>query len=840
MAKYGKKFRKIKTKDWEDKYFNYKLLKQKIKKIAYEKEVKNIKNLNNIEKSEIFNNWIKEFTDLVDKEIRIIYIFFSKNEKRLYKEINVYLHIKDDYTNYDMQDYLQQYQELRNLSIFSFNISKYVYYNLQALIKILKKFDKKIIGPQDKDFHIKKNYIITKLEEQNSDILYLINFKMIDEVNVILDDLITCLKENFKLNKKKFKKSIIEYSKDNKKENLLEEKKTLNINQVSNIIEDIHKQIKLNIKNIDIVFSEIAKLFLPWKEFLRISGDVSSRLIQLSRELNSFSGGSGEGMPSYRHNKSIVETITFSKQNSFNIILTLYHAFLYMFCFSIIIPFYPEFIVSDKFWKNENIKNDNKLYYGCLMMMAPLGSLIGYIYESNLFMKTTKIPFIISSFGLIIGNLFYYISIFFKPFFFIFIGRLLIGLFNLRTHNKMYIINFLLKKDVSFYLTMFHTFSILGLSFGFFVNLFFMNLSEENKYVNKYTLGTLLCIIFSLILFILSIKSFTEARSNNFNITSMKTFGLTTKSFASTNNINGNNLNYSNNDNNVNNDTPDNNASNLIFEETINEEASEDLRNKTVMVNDINAQLGSFNKMSNYNDTNLVSLSISELAFKEREGLNSLFSSFFIYLLIVFTTKFISESIYINLPIFIKDYNDENNNEIKEWILPVVFGFSCLFVLLIEFCLRNKNKVISEKKLLIILFLFNLINDFILIFLKKKYSIFYFIIIGLAIIFSNIIEKYSTHFFYSIIPQDYIVCKIQGNIFINVISMFSRIISSVLIICFYKYFNHYEITIYLSFFILSLFCLILFSIYYSDIRIKSISRIMNNLEKNEVKVATEV
>ena len=44
MAKYGKKFRKIKTKDWEDKYFNYKLLKQKIKKIAYEKEVKNIQN----------------------------------------------------------------------------------------------------------------------------------------------------------------------------------------------------------------------------------------------------------------------------------------------------------------------------------------------------------------------------------------------------------------------------------------------------------------------------------------------------------------------------------------------------------------------------------------------------------------------------------------------------------------------------------------------------------------------------------------------------------------------------------------------------------------------------
>ena len=838
MVKYGKKLRKIKTKDWEDKYFNYKKLKQEIKKMVKEKESKNIENLNNIEKDEIFNNWIKEFTDSLDKEIRFIYIFFSKNEKRLYKDINIYLHIKDDYTTYDMQDYLQQYLELKKLSIFSFNISKYVYYNLKAIIKILKKFDKKVIGLQDKDFHIKKNFIVTKLEEQNSDILYLINFKMIDEVNVILEDLIACLKEQFKLNKNKFKKSIIEYSQDDKSENLLEEKKTLNFNQVNNLIEQIHKQIKLNIKNIDIVSSEITKLFLPWKEFLRISGDVSSRLIQLSKELNSFSEGNMEGGTSYRNNKSIVETITFSKQNSCNIILTLYHGLLYMFCLAIIIPFYPEFIISEHFWKNKNIQKDNKLYYGLFMMMAPLGSMIGYIYESNLFMKTTKIPFVLSSFGFILGNLFYFISIYFNPFFFVFLGRLLIGLFNLRTHNKMYIMNFLLKKDVSFYLTMFHTFSMIGLSLGFLLNIFFIDLSEEKKFINKYTFGSLLNIIFSIILSILSIKSFTEARSNNFNITAMKSFGAATKSFSTSinSNINENNANNIN----INNVNDDHNVSNLIFDESLNEEYSEDLRNKTVMVNDINTQLGNFNRMSNYNDTNLVSLSISQLAFKEKEGLNSLFRSFILYLLIIFTTKFINESIFINLPILIKDYNDDNNDEIKAWILPFVFGFSCLLVLFIEFCLRHKNEFISEKTLLIILFFINLINDFILIFLKRKYSVFYFIIISLAIILSNIIEKYSTHFFYNIIPQDYKICKFQGNIFINVISMLSRIISAILIICFYKDYDDYEITIYLLFFILSLLCLLLFLMFYSDIRIKSISRIMNYLGKNEVKVATEV
>ena len=140
------------------------------------------------------------------------------------------------------------------------------------------------------------------------------------------------------------------------------------------------------------------------------------------------------------------------------------------------------------------------------------------------------------------------------------------------------------------------------------------------------------------------------------------------------------------------------NISNLIFEENINEEYSESLKSKAVMINDINEQFGDFNKQNKYNDTNLVSLSIYALAYKEREKLSSLLSSFLIYLIIIFTTKFINETIFINLPIFVMEYNDnENNNDIGLWAIPFVFGISCLLVLFIEFALRNKNKIICEK-----------------------------------------------------------------------------------------------------------------------------------------------
>jgi hypothetical protein len=827
MGKYGKKFRKAKIKEWEKKYLDYKKLKQKIKKLMKEKIDKDFDKLSEIEKDEILGKWIKDFTDNLDNELRTVYIFFSKNEKLLYKDINVYLHIKDDYINYTLEDYVKQYQELKTLSNLSLNMSNYVYVNLQALMKILKKFDKKIIGLNNKNEHIKNSYIISKLEEQNSDVLYLINFKMIDEVNVILDDLIKCLKEQFKNNKNKYKNSFIEYVTDDDENNSNQEKlinNRIDINRACDIMDEYHRQIVENIKNIDMISNNIANLFLPWKEFLRISGDVSSRLIQLSKEL-SFTDSMGEEGRMFRNNKSIVDTLSFSKQNSINIFIILYHAFLYMYSFSVVIPLYPEFI-SSNFWEKKNT-DKNYLYYGFLMMMTSIGALISYIYESTLFRIKTKIPLVISSVGLLIGNALYYTSIYIDPFILLFLGRFLIGVFNLRTHNKMYIINFLLKKDVSFFLTMFHTLSMLGLASGFLLNIGLVYLPEENKIINPYTTGPLLSVILCSILLILSSKFFTEARSRNFNITSMKSFsGNPSKSFISNNNPNIDNEN--NNEHNV---------SNLILEESTNEELNEDLKNKTVMVNDINDQLGNFNRMSKYNDTNLVSLSISELADKEKEGLHSLFSSFLVYLLIIFTTKFINESIFINLPIFIKEEDEKNG---QKWVIPFVFGISCLFVLAIEFMLRNKHKIISEKNLLIVLLSINLVNDFLLIFLRNSYGIFFFIFIGLAIIVAHIIEKYATHFFYSVIPQDYIICKIQGNIFINVFSMFAKIIASILIIALGKNKEYYNLIIYISFTILNFICFVLFIVFYSDIRIKSISRILNKLGKNDVKVATEV
>ena len=209
-----------------------------------------------------------------------------------------------------------------------------------------------------------------------------------------------------------------------------------------------------------------------------------------------------------------------------------------------------------------------------------------------------------------------------------------------------------------------------------------------------------------------------------------------------------------------------------------------------------------------------------------------LFKSFFVYLFIIFTTKFISESIFINLPTFIKQ------EEEKDWITPTLLGCSCLIVLVIEYALKNKNKFITEKKLLIILFILNFIINFVLVFLVNNKSLVYYIILGLSLVFSNIIEKYATHFFNYIIPQNYIVCKIQGNIFINIISMISRIFASILVMAGEN--ELYESIIFILNIIFSLICTVLFVVFYSDIRIKSISRILSEQGKDEIKIASEI
>ena len=778
MVKYGKEFRRNQNLEWRDKYFDYKAKKKMINEYIKKKE--GIAN-NDISFLADLEKWTSEFEQSLDKDIKKVYIFFANKERTLFKRLNESLHLKDSYGNFDLATYLNELKKLKELSDLSLKMSYFIFYNLKAVIKILKKFDKKVITPKNKDYQIRMNYIQTKIEEQNSDILYLIKFKIIDEVNVLLENLINHLMKEFKSNKDILEEDSNEKDLENK---LIEE--LPDMKDATKIINDSYDQIKSHIQEIDKVSARVQKLFMPWKDFLKISTDINSKFLQITRESNI----------NVERTQSLAQTMAVSKDSKYNIFIVLAHGFLYMFSFSVIIP--SSFLIFEKF----NLDYDKSIiYWAILMMMAPLGTLFNYLYEAFLFKKSTKKPLVISCIGLIIGNVLYVIALGLDQIELLLIGRFICGLFNLRTHNKMYIINFLTQKDISFYLTMFHTTSILGLSVGFLLNSGILFIEVNNIYFNNLTIGALISIIFSFILLIISLAMFTEAHSNKFNITSMQMFGE----------------GIINDDDGFNSDRD--------FSYTV--------RKQTTVLKDIDSQLGNFNKENRFDDTNLVSKSVSELALREEGQLHYLLKDFIVYFLIIITTKFINESIYFNSFIFLLDKDDDNR-----WIISLILGASYGLILLVELSLSRKYKFITERTLIIILlFLLFLVNLMFVILYNIENSLYF--LVSLNIIITSITEKYVAHLFLYIMPENYIICRINGNVFINIFSMISRIICSALLLL--SIFEiEYKYIIFIVMTTLCFICLLLYGIFFKEIRIKAINRILKSNPTDEIKIATEV
>ena len=838
MTKYGKIFRKIQLSEWKGRYFDYKRFKQFIKRnnpdniFPIQKDEKKEKDEKDKEKEndnnvyETLEEKIKYFTDELDKEIKRVYVFFSNKEKKLYKDINKCLHQKEDYAEYELNEYLTQFNLLLELSAYNHNLSIFIYYNLKAVLKILKKFDKKIVGKKNKEKHILFNYIQKKLEEQNSDILYLFRFKMIDEVNALMENLIKKLKDQLKINKKKFKReellnddgnniiSINSFDNENNENtaDLIEKKsnennnKGLFYNDVYNNVEIIYKKIKKYMTNIDLFAMNTIKLFRPWKQFLRISSDIGSRLMQINQEGNEIDDDYS------KRKKSLALNFNFSTENKFNIMITLFHGFFYCFSFSVIIPTYTDYI--DDF-------TDEKYFYGLLMMMAPIGALFGFLYETHLFKRSTKIPYILSIVEIIVGNLFYIFAKKLEQISFLFIGRFLIGISNLRTHNKMYIINYLSKKDTNFYLTMFHGASILGSFTGFFINVFYDSntfSSFETFILTEKTIGSLINLVVAIAFLIFVIIKYSEAKSDSFNRLTVSQAHKFNKD------------------------------DNLSLNATLSEDGhnmSIDIQRDSIMVENIDAELEIFNKKNKYDDTNLVTRSVNEIAEQEKENLKALIKAYFVFIFIVFTTKYINEAIVIYFGLNLIKENPEFLKE-HHWVHGLVLSGAYLLVILCVLALSKKVECTRDKFFLIIILSLNLINCSLLIFFSQNKIEILIICSALAIILSNLIQKTASHYFFNIIPSYYILCRIQGNILINIITTLGRIVSSGLLIAYEKN-QEYEIVdeffnavYYIIMTLLSLLSLLFYCIYYSDIRVKAISRIIKNVNKNEIQIATDV
>ena len=226
MTKFGKEFRKYQIKAWQNSYINYKLLKQEIKTIKsnIEKpklksktestiisdighpslkplelvpedsiavEVQDLGSLYNIR----YGGELKRFIDLLENEFRKCYIHFVNMEKELYKRVNNHCYNIPNYRDYIISEICNELKGIRLTVALAKQLNCFINDNVMALKKILKKFDKKfqryfgIIAPK---------YILTHLTSQNSDLEYLLQFKLIDEATSICENNLNILLNIYK------------------------------------------------------------------------------------------------------------------------------------------------------------------------------------------------------------------------------------------------------------------------------------------------------------------------------------------------------------------------------------------------------------------------------------------------------------------------------------------------------------------------------------------------------------------------------------------------------------------------------------------------------------------
>ena len=219
MVKFGKEYRSLQLDEWKKYYLDYKILKRKIKEMKkvlikdlkitdYQKrptlletpllpdESNEKGKVNDIYKAKN-GQYLKEFIELFVKEFKKSYNFFKEIEKALTKKINNHLYIQTSYSTYSL---LELSKEMKSLSLTVYlakSLNAFINDIMTAIKKILKKFDKNfshIYG------FITPHLILQLLSKENSELDYILEFKIIDEISIIAESSAKELKKYFSQN----------------------------------------------------------------------------------------------------------------------------------------------------------------------------------------------------------------------------------------------------------------------------------------------------------------------------------------------------------------------------------------------------------------------------------------------------------------------------------------------------------------------------------------------------------------------------------------------------------------------------------------------------------------
>ena len=636
----------------------------------------------------------------------------------------------------------RELQELKSLSSYATSLSCYIYLNITGMSKIMKKFEKKF---KRYNLNFTKNFVIEKYQKKNSDLLYIHQYKIVDEVGACVEQLKNELKAQYDHLMKNRSNSGLGGSNKNSKieedqnieEGLLEDtNKDISNEGIEQIKEDF---ITLNnsIGNMEAYYHSISLIFEVWMRYIK-NNEYKSHIYSVKGN-------------SITEEKNLIESeeegITekpkhFLSQESYrNIRLILIQAFIMSLCSTYIYPTISYFLAAnDK--ENKDYKVLKKgLLCGLIISMIPLGALISMTYSHFLVRKSYKILMILSSVLSTLGNSLFLLGIHDVSLFFLCFGALIVGLsLNTVVHRK-YLLYFIPKRKLSKYFLYFKLTILTGNSCGpllsYICLLIFGNHYKSNKVFNEYSLPAWLTFFSSLIFLFIIIIVFSEPLSQGFEVYAKGQSPTDTINRADSFNLDDNLTNY-----------------------------------ESEKLNEINQRVSNFNDENQFDDTNLVAKTISDLCDKQFEKHGTIRTAFWIILLYQFILNF-TNMIYITLaPSYLYiNFNDEKtfpifNSESLFRTRTICLLFFISFILFVpSFCLNffyislRINKILYIKILALILLLVELLTTS---FVIQSYPVLFYLSFLFTILFAYVMQDQLNYFYTTIIPSDFELIKIRA------------------------------------------------------------------------------
>ena len=641
-----------------------------------------------------FSDDIKIFLYFLNIEVHNVYVFYLSQEKEIYTKTNEHLYKRKNLDKMEEKQVLDELTDLTDIAYLTYSFYLYADLNIEAVHQILKYFDEHFMSLNN-NISLNKLYFNKYLSQNESDLKYILSFKIVIESTALLEsyrtELIKLYPNNSEIisqakelndvlayliskNTDRVNDDIYEvYINSNKKGGVIKQKKNVDIDIQNSFYIDIHK-----------------------------ADDYLKRLEEL------------------QYDKKIKITMTI--KNKINIIIV----FLYIFINSIyfIIPYSSLYFNYKKFEK----KVDHFEYLGIIFASTHIGTLFSrFIYSC--FSKFKK-AYIFYCFCFLLSFIFITFSYFIDlnssdTFFYIhtslFSGsRFFLGLSNERITTRKYLMLFVpesrMRNFSIFFLLTSYFGLIAGASLMFFLDIIpKIQISIFNKLNNEFTLYIIgFSISFLLLLIILIL--FTEPNIDEgnmltqiFNISGIMADDEETKINEKKENLKEKEIKTKTKSINDENDEIIFLSNNEEIEKNEDDEESQKF-NKVISkeelqgLNSIEKDIVLMNQANNFDDVNLVGNELERIKKKQINNNKDFRKSFLAFVVTLFLCNMINEYIFIKTP-FLLEKKAEINVEQYKWIIAVSFIILLVFSFpLIVFC-RIIKKFDIERRLLLALYI---------------------------------------------------------------------------------------------------------------------------------------